>query len=176
MEYSLSTSEQNQNVPSVRLCVLYTMPLLYGTPDYATYVDRDTIIVCKDECWLNQYKPSDPELKELVQILMEIFCKVLSNDTDNILLTWYEHQLHYPDPTDEEVKELSEVTGVTEKQIKKWMANKHVRCFNTITGNKHPIKFKYEGREKKNIRRWRKMIHPALNPIRTVLMKIHAEF
>ncbi|KAL3879037.1 hypothetical protein ACJMK2_031351 [Sinanodonta woodiana] len=50
---------KNQNVPSGRPCVLYTMPLLYGTQDYATNVDPDTII------------PSDPELQELFQILME---------------------------------------------------------------------------------------------------------
>ncbi|KAL3866618.1 hypothetical protein ACJMK2_043902 [Sinanodonta woodiana] len=62
---------KNQNVPSGRPCVVYTMPLLYGTQDYATNVDPDTIIVCKDECWLNQNKPSDPELQELFQILME---------------------------------------------------------------------------------------------------------
>ncbi|KAL3868611.1 hypothetical protein ACJMK2_041407 [Sinanodonta woodiana] len=43
---------KNQNVPSGRPCVLYTMPLLYGTQDYAT-------------------NPSEPELQELFQILME---------------------------------------------------------------------------------------------------------
>ncbi|KAK3585109.1 hypothetical protein CHS0354_004298 [Potamilus streckersoni] len=77
--------------------------------------------------------------------------KVLSNDAANILLMWYERHLQYPYPTDEEVKELSELTGVTGKQVKKWMANKRMRCFNTlsITGNKHPIKFKYDGRGKK---------------------------
>ncbi|KAK3585110.1 hypothetical protein CHS0354_004299 [Potamilus streckersoni] len=77
--------------------------------------------------------------------------KVLSNDAANILLMWYERHLQYPYPTDEEVKELSELTGVTGKQVKKWMANKRIRCFNTlsITGNKHPIKFKYDGRGKK---------------------------
>ncbi|KAL3887658.1 hypothetical protein ACJMK2_000053 [Sinanodonta woodiana] len=77
--------------------------------------------------------------------------KVLSNDAVNILSMWYERHLQYPYPTDEEVKTLSELTGVTEKQVKKWMANKRTRCFNTlsITGNKHPSKFKYEGRGKK---------------------------
>ncbi|KAL3887855.1 hypothetical protein ACJMK2_000244 [Sinanodonta woodiana] len=77
--------------------------------------------------------------------------KVLSNDATKILSMWYERHLQYPYPTDEEVKELSQVTGVTEKRVKKWMANKRIRCFNTlsITGNKHPIKFKYEGRGKK---------------------------
>jgi hypothetical protein len=35
-------------------------------------------------------------------------------------------------------------------QVKKWMANKRVRCFNTlsITGNKHPIKVKLAGKKK----------------------------
>ena len=72
MEYThCIRPSKNQNVPSGRPCVLYTIPLLYGTQDYATDVDRDTIIACKDECWLNQNKPSDPELQELFQILME---------------------------------------------------------------------------------------------------------
>ncbi|KAL3887659.1 hypothetical protein ACJMK2_000054 [Sinanodonta woodiana] len=77
--------------------------------------------------------------------------KVLSNDAVNILSMWYERHRQYPYPTDEEVKTLSDLTGVTEKQVKKWMANKRTRCFNTlsITGNKHPSKFKYEGRGKK---------------------------
>ncbi|KAL3887836.1 hypothetical protein ACJMK2_000228 [Sinanodonta woodiana] len=80
--------------------------------------------------------------------------KGLSNDAANILSMWYERHLQYPYPTEEEVKKLSELTGVTEKQVKKWMANKRIRCFNTlsITGNKHPIKFKYEGRGKKRTR------------------------
>ncbi|KAK3598149.1 hypothetical protein CHS0354_030671 [Potamilus streckersoni] len=77
--------------------------------------------------------------------------KVLSNDAANILSMWYEVHLQYPYPTEEEVKELSDLTGVTGKQVKKWMANKRIRCFNTlsITGNKHPIKFKYDGRVQK---------------------------
>ncbi|KAK3593020.1 hypothetical protein CHS0354_005383 [Potamilus streckersoni] len=100
---------------------------------------------CKDRTKENMNLPSPSNLPCLKTH------KVLSTNAANILSTWYERHLQYPYPTDEEVKKLSELTGVTEKQVKKWMANKRIRCFNTlsITGNKHPIKFKYESRGKK---------------------------
>ncbi|KAK3585108.1 hypothetical protein CHS0354_004297 [Potamilus streckersoni] len=101
--------------------------------------------------YLDKQRNNDSDLPSYSDIPRLKTRKVLSIDTANILSTWYERHLQYPYPTDEEVKELSELTGVTEKQVKKWMANKRIRCFNTmsITGNKHPIKFKYEGRGKK---------------------------
>ncbi|XP_061186323.1 uncharacterized protein LOC133194371 [Saccostrea echinata] len=65
-------------------------------------------------------------------------------DSTQVLTSWYQSHIQYPYPTDEEVQELVKMSGLTHKQVKKWMANKRVRCFNTlsITGNQHPIKFK----------------------------------
>jgi hypothetical protein len=64
-----------------------------------------------------------------------------------ILSGWYTDHIHYPYPSDLEVEELAEETGLSKEQVKKWMANKRVRNFNTlsITGNQHPIKFKFKG-------------------------------
>jgi hypothetical protein len=74
----------------------------------------------------------------------------ISIDVTSILTQWYETHVHYPYPTDDEVIELTNRTNLSPQQVKKWMANKRVRCFNTlsITGNRHPIKAKLTGRRK----------------------------
>ncbi|CAC5361344.1 PBX1 [Mytilus coruscus] len=76
----------------------------------------------------------------------------ITPETTTILTKWYENHLSYPYPTDDEVETLTILTSLSTQQVKKWMANKRVRCFNTlsITGNKHPIKSKLAGK-KKNI-------------------------
>ena len=73
--------------------------------------------------------------------------RMLNGEATNILTNWYQTHVHYPYPTDEEVEQLAKMTNITSRQVKKWMANKRVRCFNTlsITGNQHPIKYKYQG-------------------------------
>lgn len=77
--------------------------------------------------------------------------RMLNAEATNILSRWYHEHVQYPYPNDQEVDELSRVTGITGRQVKKWMANKRVRCFNTlsITGNQHPIKYKYQGKGRK---------------------------
>jgi hypothetical protein len=77
--------------------------------------------------------------------------RMLNSDATNVLSHWYQAHVHYPYPNDEEVETLSKATGITGRQVKKWMANKRVRCFNTlsITGNHHPIKYKYQGKGRK---------------------------
>lgn len=69
----------------------------------------------------------------------------ISQDPSQALNNWYQSHINYPYPTDQEVQELVTLSGLSRKQVKKWMANKRVRCFNTlsITGNQHPIKFKH---------------------------------
>lgn len=62
---------KNQNVPSGRPCTMYAIPLVYGTHDYAVEVENHAVTACKDECLLNQDKPSDSDLHELFNILME---------------------------------------------------------------------------------------------------------
>ncbi|KAJ8321621.1 hypothetical protein KUTeg_000092 [Tegillarca granosa] len=76
--------------------------------------------------------------------------RLLTNEATDILNSWYNANIRYPYPQDEEVKQLSASTGLTVKQVKKWMANKRVRCYNTlsISGNQHPIKFKYKSQPK----------------------------
>ena len=72
--------------------------------------------------------------------------RMLNSETTNILTNWYQAHVQYPYPSDEEVEHLAKLTNITTRQVKKWMANKRVRCFNTlsITGNQHPIKYKYQ--------------------------------
>lgn len=74
----------------------------------------------------------------------------ISTDATSVLTKWYEHHVHYPYPTDDEVIELTNRTKLSSRQVKKWMANKRIRCFNTlsITGNRHPIKAKLSGKRK----------------------------
>ncbi|XP_052066107.1 uncharacterized protein LOC127705799 [Mytilus californianus] len=71
-------------------------------------------------------------------------------EATRILTEWYDAHVTYPYPNDKEVEELANITNLYTKQVKKWMANKRVRCFNTlsITGNKHPIKNKLTGKKK----------------------------
>ena len=73
--------------------------------------------------------------------------RMLTSSATDILTNWYNAHVQYPYPSDEEVEHLANLTNITTRQVKKWMANKRVRCFNTlsITGNQHPIKYKYNG-------------------------------
>ncbi|WAR17300.1 PBX3-like protein [Mya arenaria] len=77
--------------------------------------------------------------------------RMLTPESTEVLLTWYNAHVNYPYPNDEEVEHLTKLTGITARQVKKWMANRRVRCFNTlsITGNQHPIKYKYQGQGRK---------------------------
>ena len=62
---------RNQNVPSGKPCILYTMPELYNTYDYAIQVEPAIIEVCKDGCLFNQNKPSNGDMQQLLQVLMD---------------------------------------------------------------------------------------------------------
>ena len=77
--------------------------------------------------------------------------RMLTLEATEVLNTWYNNNVQYPYPNDVQVAQLSQLTGITARQVKKWMANKRVRCFNTlsITGNQHPIKYKYQGKGRK---------------------------
>jgi hypothetical protein len=70
--------------------------------------------------------------------------RLLKGGTTVILNEWYNNNVHYPYPSDETVEQLSQAADITPLQVKKWMANKRVRCFNTlsINGKAHPIKFR----------------------------------
>ncbi|CAC5361343.1 unnamed protein product [Mytilus coruscus] len=74
----------------------------------------------------------------------------ITPETTRILTEWYDKHVQYPYPTEEDVEYLINLTNISAPQVKKWMANKRVRCFNTlsITGNKHPIKTKLGGKRK----------------------------
>ncbi|XP_064597442.1 uncharacterized protein LOC135463908 [Liolophura sinensis] len=74
----------------------------------------------------------------------------LSAEATKILTNWYEKNIHYPYPSDTAVEELAQAGGLTVTQVKKWMANKRVRSYNTLSfsGNAHPIKFKFQNKKR----------------------------
>lgn len=92
----------------------------------------------------NQLKRKREEEEEEDQENKRNRTELTAQDPSQVLNSWYQSHITYPYPSDAEVQELVTLSGLTRKQVKKWMANKRVRCFNTlsITGNQHPIKFK----------------------------------
>ena len=57
---------------------------------------------------------------------------------------WYKQNLDHPYPSHQVVKYLANVGGITITQVKKWMANKRVRSYNTLmmNGSPHPNRMK----------------------------------
>ena len=57
---------------------------------------------------------------------------------------WYTRHFDHPYPSDAEVEWLAQEGGVTPTQVKKWMANKRVRSYNTLSFNGaiHPRRLK----------------------------------
>lgn len=66
--------------------------------------------------------------------------KYLSQTAVDMMESWYALNVQHPYPSDEVVKYIAQKGGVTVTQVKKWMANKRVRCFNTLAfnGSIHP--------------------------------------
>jgi hypothetical protein len=52
-----------------------------------------------------------------------------------ILHDWYAANIHYPYPSNEEVQHLAQQGGVTEAQVRKWLANRRLRTGNTYRYN-----------------------------------------
>lgn len=66
--------------------------------------------------------------------------RYLSQQAIDMMERWYQLNLHHPYPSDQVVQHIAEKGGITITQVKKWMANKRVRCFNTLSfnGSIHP--------------------------------------
>ena len=64
----------------------------------------------------------------------------LSKGTVDVLEVWYHQNINHPYPSDTQVKQLSTDGQISVVQVKKWMANKRVRSFNTLAfnGSVHP--------------------------------------
>lgn len=103
--------------------------------------------------------------------------RLLTPEATVILSNWYDDHIRYPYPSDLEVKHLSDDCGISEKQVKKWMANKRVRCFNTlsISGNQHPIKLKYKGKRKHTNETARANYQQLSNESRDILTQWYEE-
>ncbi len=79
---------RGQNVPSGRPCILYTLPVVYGSRDCGVDVDPIAVDACKDLTLLHQNKPSDSEMSELFQIIMDDNNMTLPDDVDDAVETY----------------------------------------------------------------------------------------
>ena len=62
---------KNQNGPSGRPAVMYTVPSIYETRSHLQQVDRIHIQLCQDECQYRDNYPCDEDIFELSTIIME---------------------------------------------------------------------------------------------------------
>ena len=58
----------------------------------------------------------------------------------NLMERWYQDNRQHPYPSSEVVKYMSDIGGITVTQVRKWMANKRSRSYNTLSYNRtiHP--------------------------------------
>ena len=70
--------------------------------------------------------------------------KLLNAKAVDIMEEWYSANWNHPYPSMEVTESLAERGGITVTQVKKWMANKRVRSYNTLSynGSIHPRKLK----------------------------------
>lgn len=64
----------------------------------------------------------------------------LSQRAVDMMEQWYHINFHHPYPSEHVVKYIAQQGGITVAQVKKWMANKRVRSYNTLSfnGSIHP--------------------------------------
>ena len=74
---------------------------------------------------------------------------------------WYSHHFDHPYPSADIVQHLAKEGGLTPTQVKKWMANKRVRSFNTLSfnGSIHPKRLQ---------RLQRQGMHPYSRPVAVI--------
>ena len=75
--------------------------------------------------------------------------KYLSTRATMVLSDWYCQHFDHPYPSDQDLQHLAKAADITLTQVKKWMANKRVRSYNTLAfnGSVHPKKLKRLQRE-----------------------------
>lgn len=58
----------------------------------------------------------------------------------SLMERWYQDNMHHPYPTGEVVQHMADLGGISTTQVRKWMANKRSRSFNTLSFNRtiHP--------------------------------------
>lgn len=75
--------------------------------------------------------------------------RYLSSRAVFLMEQWYQHNFDHPYPSEDSVAMLAKEGSINGAQVKKWMANKRVRSFNTLSfnGSIHPKKLKRLQRE-----------------------------
>ena len=68
--------------------------------------------------------------------------RLLNPQAVHLMKTWYQANHSHPYPDDEVVNDIASEGNISHAQVKKWMANKRVRSFNTLSfnGSMHPRK------------------------------------
>ena len=76
--------------------------------------------------------------------------RALSDQAVNVLESWYYRNIHHPYPNDKDVTQLASQGHVSIVQVRKWMANKRVRSYNTLAfnGSVHPKRLQRLQRER----------------------------
>lgn len=81
----------------------------------------------------------------------------LSPDAVSLLETWYYNNIQHPYPDETQVLNLSGEAKISIVQVRKWMANKRVRSYNTLAfnGSVHPKRLQRLQREQKMLNKYR---------------------
>ena len=68
----------------------------------------------------------------------------LSSKSVELMEIWYQQHADHPYPSTEVIAYVAQCGEITPKQVRKWMANKRVRAFNTLSYNQtvHPKRLK----------------------------------
>jgi hypothetical protein len=66
------------------------------------------------------------KIKMLKNIFLDFF-RFLGSRAVAVLNHWFQSNREYPYPDDERTDQLANEAGITQKQVKKWFANKRVR-------------------------------------------------
>lgn len=80
----------------------------------------------------------------------------LSSVSSDILESWYYENESHPYPDAEQIEHLAETTQMSMIKVRKWMANKRVRCSNTLSfnGSIHPKRLHRLQREQRFIHKF----------------------
>ncbi len=70
--------------------------------------------------------------------------RLLNGQAVELMEKWYSLHFDHPYPNDEDIQRLAKEGNISVTQVKKWMANKRVRSYNTLSfnGTVHPRKLR----------------------------------
>ena len=104
---------------------------------------------------LRRTKPSTPQRQTQKKIPVKTISpntRTLNKKAIEIMEIWYHQHTSHPYPSPEVVKQIANDGNITTVQVRKWMANKRTRLFNTLSYNNtvHPKRLKRLQRDSAN--------------------------